>query len=123
MGVTVELVCDSKAVCDEKWAKLQELICNGELAKELTDLFKKDVKIDGKVNGCPTEDPPEGNLLPLLALLSPDPARRCRLLLHQEGGGAANGQAHGAGLPAPALPRAPRRVRPGRGADAGDADA
>jgi len=68
--VTVELVCDSKAVCDEKWAKLQELICNGELAKELTDLFKKDVKIDGKVNGCPTEDPPdEGNLLPLLALL------------------------------------------------------
>merc|ERR1712127_364750 len=70
LTVTVELVCDSKAVCDEKWAKLQELICNGELAKELTDLFKKDVKIDGKVNGCPTEDPPdEGNLLPLLALL------------------------------------------------------
>jgi len=68
--VTVERVCDSKAVCDEKWAKLQQLICNGELAKELTALFKKDVKIDGKLNGCPDPTlPAEGNLLLLLLLL------------------------------------------------------
>jgi len=68
--VTVELVCDSAAVCNEKWAKLEKLICNGELAKELKDLFKKDVKIDGKLNGCPNDTKPdEGNLLLLLLLL------------------------------------------------------
>ena len=63
LEVDVGLECDSSAVCDAKKAKLDEIICNGELAAELTTLFTKAVTVDGNLNGCPADPTTSDNNL------------------------------------------------------------